>query len=102
MQVFTHQTFLECYTWDPAAAPGRIEAILEEIRDEIRLLHSQGKYPEQILEELFNGRPIAEEHLRELIGHTPFEVMIGAFDDQQVKNRHEVSCIVNQCAVRVG
>jgi len=32
----------------------------------------------QILEELFSGRPIAEEHLRELIGHTPFEVIAGA------------------------
>ena len=32
----------------------------------------------QILEELFSGRPIAEEHLRELIGHTPFEVLAGA------------------------
>jgi acid phosphatase family membrane protein YuiD len=32
----------------------------------------------QILEELFSGRPIAEEHLRELIGHTPFEVVVGA------------------------
>lgn len=38
----------------------------------------QAKVLNQILEELFSGRPIAEEHLRELIGHTPFEVLMGA------------------------
>ena len=32
----------------------------------------------QILTELFSGRPIAQTHLRELIGHTPFEVLVGA------------------------
>ncbi len=38
----------------------------------------QAKVLNQILEELFSGRPIAQEHLRELIGHTPFEVLVGA------------------------
>ncbi len=38
----------------------------------------QARVLNQILEELFSGRPIAEEHLRELIGHTPFEVLVGA------------------------
>ena len=38
----------------------------------------QARVPNQILEELFSGRPIAEEHLRELIGHTPFKVLVGA------------------------
>jgi len=32
----------------------------------------------QILEELFKGHPISEERLRELLGHTPLEVLIGA------------------------
>ena len=32
----------------------------------------------QILTELFSGRPIAQTRLRELIGHTPFEVLVGA------------------------
>jgi acid phosphatase family membrane protein YuiD len=32
----------------------------------------------QILTELFQGRPIAQTRLRELIGHTPFEVLVGA------------------------
>jgi acetoin utilization deacetylase AcuC-like enzyme len=40
MQIFTHDSFLECYTWDPAAAPGRIEAILDEIRDEHTLVEA--------------------------------------------------------------
>ncbi len=32
----------------------------------------------QILEELFKGHPISEKRLRELLGHTPMEVLIGA------------------------
>lgn len=32
----------------------------------------------QILKELFSGHPIGQEHLKELIGHTPFEVVMGA------------------------
>jgi acid phosphatase family membrane protein YuiD len=32
----------------------------------------------QMLTELFSGRPIAQTRLRELIGHTPFEVLVGA------------------------
>jgi len=31
-----------------------------------------------ILEELFQGHPIREERLRELIGHTPVEVIVGS------------------------
>ncbi len=32
----------------------------------------------QIIDELFQGHPISEVRLRELIGHTPFEVIVGA------------------------
>lgn len=32
----------------------------------------------QILRELFNGQPISEEELKELLGHTGFEVVVGA------------------------
>lgn len=35
MRVVTHRDFLETYTNDPAAAPGRIEAILERITSEV-------------------------------------------------------------------
>ncbi len=38
----------------------------------------QARILNQMLEELFSGRPIAQSHLRELIGHTPFEVLVGA------------------------
>jgi acid phosphatase family membrane protein YuiD len=31
----------------------------------------------QIIEELFQGHPISENRLRELIGHTPVEVFAG-------------------------
>jgi acetoin utilization deacetylase AcuC-like enzyme len=41
MNVISHNDFLESYTWDPAAAPGRMEAILEEIRDEHILVDAQ-------------------------------------------------------------
>ncbi len=33
----------------------------------------------QIIDELFQGHPISETHLRELIGHTPVQVVVGAF-----------------------
>jgi uncharacterized protein len=32
----------------------------------------------QIIDELFQGHPISETRLRELLGHTPFEVFAGA------------------------
>jgi uncharacterized protein len=32
----------------------------------------------QILRELFSGQPISEEELKELLGHTGFEVLMGA------------------------
>ena len=31
-----------------------------------------------IVEELLNGHPLNEEHLRELLGHTPLQVAVGA------------------------
>lgn len=37
MKVVTHDDFLQVYVHDPAAAPGRIEAVLEAIRDEVVL-----------------------------------------------------------------
>ncbi|MHA1215787.1 MAG: divergent PAP2 family protein [Candidatus Thorarchaeota archaeon] len=38
----------------------------------------QARVLNQILTELFSGRPIGQEQLKELIGHTPFEVLVGA------------------------
>jgi len=38
----------------------------------------QARILNQILTELFSGRPIAQTRLRELLGHTPFEVLVGA------------------------
>lgn len=32
----------------------------------------------QIIDELFQGHPISETHLRELLGHTPIQVVVGA------------------------
>ncbi|MFL7808114.1 MAG: divergent PAP2 family protein [Anaerolineae bacterium] len=32
----------------------------------------------QIIDELFQGHPISEERLRELLGHTPLQVLAGA------------------------
>ena len=37
----------------------------------------QARILNQILEELFSGRPIAHTKLIELVGHTPFEVIVG-------------------------
>ena len=38
----------------------------------------QARILNQIIDELFQGHPISETHLRELIGHTPIEVVAGA------------------------
>lgn len=43
-----------------------------------RAASMQANVLNQILTELFRGRPIAQTRLRELIGHTPFEVLVGA------------------------
>ncbi len=32
----------------------------------------------RIVEELLSGHPLNDEHLRELLGHTPFQVTVGA------------------------
>ena len=38
----------------------------------------QAKVLNQIIRELFTGQPVSEEELKELIGHTPVEVVVGA------------------------
>ncbi len=38
----------------------------------------QARILNQIIDELFQGHPISETHLRELLGHTPVEVVAGA------------------------
>lgn len=38
----------------------------------------QAKVLNQIIRELFTGQPVSEEELKELIGHTPVEVFVGA------------------------
>jgi len=38
----------------------------------------QARILNQILDELFAGRPLSEQRLKELIGHTPTEVVVGA------------------------
>jgi uncharacterized protein len=37
----------------------------------------QARILNQIIDELFQGHPISEVHLRELLGHTPIEVFAG-------------------------
>jgi hypothetical protein len=38
----------------------------------------QARILNQIIDELFQGHPISEERLRELLGHTPIQVFAGA------------------------
>lgn len=38
----------------------------------------QAKVINQMVRELFSGKPLSEETLKELIGHTQFEVLVGA------------------------
>jgi len=43
-----------------------------------RAVSVQARLLNQIVDELFQGHPISEERLRELLGHTPIEVFVGA------------------------
>ena len=43
-----------------------------------RAASRQARVLNRILDELFQGQPLREERLRELLGHTPVEVMVGA------------------------
>lgn len=38
----------------------------------------QARILNRMIEELFQGQPFSEERLRELLGHTPVEVIVGA------------------------
>jgi uncharacterized protein len=42
-----------------------------------RAVSIQARILNQMLDEVFAGQPIAEKRLRELIGHTPFQVFVG-------------------------
>jgi acid phosphatase family membrane protein YuiD len=39
---------------------------------------AQARIINQILDELFQGHPISEQRLKELLGHTRFQVLVGA------------------------
>src|SRR5574340_728737 len=43
-----------------------------------RAVSIQARILNQMIEEAFQGKPFAEERLRELIGHTPTQVIVGA------------------------
>ena len=43
-----------------------------------RAAGKQAEVLNQILRELFTGQPVSEEELKELIGHSPTEVYVGA------------------------
>ncbi len=43
-----------------------------------RAVSIQARILNQMIDEVFQGRPIAEKRLRELIGHTPIQVFVGA------------------------
>ncbi len=43
-----------------------------------RAAMTQARILNQIIDELFQGHPISETRLRELLGHTPVEVFVGA------------------------
>ncbi len=43
-----------------------------------RAVGIQARILNQMIEELFAGHPISETRLRELVGHTPFQVIMGA------------------------
>ncbi|GAC1345371.1 MAG: divergent PAP2 family protein [Ktedonobacteraceae bacterium] len=42
-----------------------------------RAVSIQARILNQMIDEVFQGRPMGEKHLRELIGHTPIQVIVG-------------------------
>jgi uncharacterized protein len=42
-----------------------------------RAVSIQARILNQMIDEAFQGHPIAEKRLRELIGHTPIQVFVG-------------------------
>jgi uncharacterized protein len=42
-----------------------------------RAVSLQARILNQMIDEMFKGHPIAEKRLRELIGHTPIQVLVG-------------------------
>ncbi len=42
-----------------------------------RAVSIQARIINQMIEEAFQGKPFAEKRLRELIGHTPIQVIVG-------------------------
>lgn len=43
-----------------------------------RAVSIQARILNQMMEEAYQGHPMADKRLRELIGHTPFQVLVGA------------------------
>jgi uncharacterized protein len=43
-----------------------------------RAVSIQARILNQMMEEAYQGHPFADKRLRELIGHTPFQVLVGA------------------------
>lgn len=48
MKVFYHEDFRQCYASDPAAAPGRIEAIIREIENQVTFVEARPAREEDI------------------------------------------------------
>ncbi len=48
MKVIWSEKFIDCYTMDPAAAPGRMEAIVEVIRDRVSFVPARPASEEEI------------------------------------------------------
>ena len=69
------------YGWDsPFFAIAVVLAVIV-MYDATGVRQQSGKHARvlnQILRELFSGQPISEEELKELLGHTGFEVLVGA------------------------
>ena len=76
-----------------AAATGRVEGIhstafaiavvlasivMYDAAGVRRAVSIQARILNQMIDEIFTGHPMAEKRLRELIGHTPVQVLVGA------------------------
>ena len=68
------------YGFDTAAFTIALATAMIVIYDAAGVRRQAGVHAEKIniiISELFSGQPISEEHLKEMIGHTPRQVLVG-------------------------
>ena len=85
----SHSAFVSCLAttigleagWDSPVfflALGMDTIIMTDAAGVRRAAGQQAKILNEIMEDFYSSKPFAQQKLRELLGHTPFQVLVGA------------------------